>query len=377
MDNSKNNKKHQEKEPVIEVVSNVTNLRDDLIGHYVDDFLKNKKRTSMNTHDNYKVDIEQFFNEHFGKSYRHVTTNELNGPKGEAPAIVEYFNNMANKEDLFGKPYYSNSTINRKQSSIKQLLKYLKMRRVYTWEVGELELINQLPSDTNSIEVIPFDVAMQYAEWFKHNEKTKPLEKYIITKMAIDTGLRATELIDLKWSQFTVEEGVDYVLIKGKGKGGKKWIEKISLEFFKEIEQLKTLPDRAGGVAEGKVFTLKYHTLPNMMNRAKKAFGHEDRNYSFHSFKKTAVTSTYRLTGDFLEAAKKGRHSSLNTTRMYTEEEDYGITGLISLGGDVDAELYKKVEHSTLLEAIEKMNTDFKFILNYKIKQVEKQKEEE
>ena len=64
------------------------------------------------------------------------------------------------------------------------------------------------------------------------------------------------------------------------------------------------------------------------------------------------------------------RYTSLDTTRLYTEIEDYGITGLISLGDSVPKDLYKTVNKETLIKAIELMNKDFTFILNSKISEI-------
>ena len=353
----------REKSPVLEVVTKVKDITNKNIGEAVDSFLNEKKKHNINTYRNYKVDIEHFFKVHFGKSYKDVTFNELNS-KSDIDSMMEYFNFLFELTNTIGERALSNSTINRKQVSVKQLMKWFKMKRVLIEDITDLSYIKQLPKETNNIEMIPFDVALSYAQWFKDNEKDRPLEKYLITRLAIDTGLRAIELVKLKWSQFTVDNNV--VIMRGVGKGNKKWIEKISLEFYHELEQLKSNKNNDN------LFTIKYHTIPSMMNRAKKSFGHEGKNYSFHSFKKTSVNMAYRLTGDILEAQRKGRHSSLDTTRIYTEAEDYGITGLISLGDDIPIDLYKTVDKDLLLEALEKMNSDFLYILNSKIQEMGK-----
>ncbi|MFJ7982317.1 tyrosine-type recombinase/integrase [Lysinibacillus xylanilyticus] len=345
--------------------NNVAEFKNFSIGHIVDEFLELKKSKSNNTYINYRSDIEYFFNHHFGKTYREVFYNEMNGEKGDLEALRVFFIGLSKEIDLSGKRKFSNGTVNRRQSSIKQLLKYMKARKVYIHDVGELgEILEQLPKDTNSIEYIPFERALEYAQWFKVKEEDRPIEKFLITMLAIDTGLRATELIELKWSQFTIDNNI--VTMRGVGKGNKPWIEKISLDFYESLLQLKEINPNNGG----KLFTLKYHSLPNMMKRARIALGDSERNYSFHSFKKCAVTNSYKVTGDILEAQRKGRHASLDTTRLYTEMEDYGITGLISLGGEIPTDLFKEVDHETLLKALKTMNKDFLYILNFKIEEL-------
>lgn len=342
----------------------VVELHDRNLETSIVQFLKQKKQRNKNTYKNYCNDIEQFFKIVFDKHYKYVTHNEFNSEATSLDGIMKYYDHLYELKNDNGERLYANSTINRKQASVKSLLKFLKIKKVYHNDLSELELISNLPKETKSIEVVSFETAMQYAEWFRANERFKREEKYLIVKLAIDSGLRASELLVLKWSQFTIEEGS--VLMSGYGKGNKKWIERISIPFFKELETLKSDSEQ--------VFSLTYSDLSKMMLRAKKALGHEDRAISFHSFKKCAVSSVYKLTGDILEAQRKGRHESLDTTRIYLENEDYGISGIVSLGDEVDHDLYKRVDKRTLVKAMGMMNKDFLFILNSKIKELQNQK---
>lgn len=342
--------------------SNVVELKDNRIEKAIKQFLIQKEQRNLNTHRNYVNDIEHFFKAVFGRKFSFVTVDEFNSSKTDLDGLMGYFDSLFYLKNEDGKRLFSNNTINRKQASIKSMLKFLRVKKVFYQDLSDLELITNLPKDTKNIEVISFDTAMKYAEWVRMNEVNKSVEKYLIIKLAIDSGLRATELLTLKWNQFSLD--TDCVVMNGVGKNNKKWIEKISHEFFNEISVLKG--------ADENVFTISYSNLVAMMNRVKKAFDVGDRAISFHSFKKCAVNSAFRLTGDIQEARRKGRHNDLNTTMIYTEVEDYGITGLVSLGDNIDAELYKKVDSETLIKAIGLMNKDFKFILNYKVNELKK-----
>lgn len=338
----------------------VVELHDRSLLASIEQFLNQKKQLNKNTHRSYLNDIKQFFNIVFEKEYDYITEEEFNGEKTSLDSIFEYFNYLYESEDENGERLYSNGTINRKQSSIKSLLKFLKIKKVYYGDLSELELIRNLPKDTKSIEVLTVERALQYVDWIRGNERFKSEEKCLIIKLAIETGLRASELLSLEWNQF--KEDDSRVLIKGYGKGNKKWVEKMGTDLYNELRALNNEGER--------VFSLSYSDLAKMMLRAKKALGDEKRAITFHSFKKCAVSFVYKVTGDILEAQKKGKHSSLDTTRIYLEEEDYGITGAISLIGKTEPDLYKKVDKKTLTKAIELMNKDFLFILNNKINDV-------
>ena len=342
--------------------NNVVELHEKNLVASIVQFLKQKEQRNKNTYKSYNNDIIHFFKTVFNKEYKFVTEREFNDIV-TLDTLMEYFDELFIEEKPCGcgDRAYSNSTINRKQASIKSLLKFLKVKKLYYSDLSELELITNLPKETKTIEVISFDRAIQYAEWLKKNESNKSNEKYLIVKLAIDTGLRASELLSLEWNQFKVEESS--VLMTGYGKGNKKWIERISIPFYNELKTLKG--------SSKKVFSLTYSDISRMMLRAKQGLGDSDKAISFHSFKKCAVNSVYKLTGDVLEAQRKGRHESLETTRIYLEGENYGITGIISLGDEVSQNLYKEVSHETLLKAMELMNKDFLFILNSKIRELE------
>ena len=321
-------------------------------------FLKEKEKRSVHTAKNYKVDIKHFFLFMFGTEYGNVGIEEFNR-KTDFYSLIHYFNELYDSETDGGERAFSNSTINRKQASIKSLLKDLRIKRVYHHDLSELDSIKNLPKDTRRIEGVSHTRAMAYAEWLGENEKFKAEEKRAIVKLAVDTGFRASELLRLKWNQFAVEE--EHVIIEGYGKGYKRYSDKISLKFYEELKIMLQ------GNRE-LLFTLTYSDLATMMQRVKTALGDEERAISFHSFKKCSVTTAYRLTGDIKEAKRKGRHSNLATTDNYIESEEYGITGLVSLGGEIDSDYYESVSHEELIEAIKSMNNDFIFILNSKLK---------
>ena len=97
--------------------------------------------------------------------------------------------------------------------------------------------------------------------------------------------------------------------------------------------------------------------------------GYEKNEFSCHGFKKLAVSSVYRNSNnDFLSAVKKARHKNPQTTMRYIEAIDYGLTGIISSGGDnVDKELYKKASHEELLSALEDIDNTTIHLINSKL----------
>lgn len=321
-------------------------------------FIDKKSEKSKNTAISYMGDIVQFVKHVYNKDVEHVTQHDWN--RLEEETVVAYFDTLY-KQGTDGKKKYKNTTMNRKISSLKELIRYLKKNKVITGDISYFDTIEKYFDDTESIEAMPLDVAKQYAEHFLKTEKFKAYEKHCICLLAIDTGLRVSELLNLLHSQFVLE--IEYVIIRGRGKGNKKWIKKISYGLYEKLLQI--------GNKDGKVFNLSVKNVKDMMNRAKKELNHENRNYSFHSFKKTAVTFGYRQTGDIMEAKRIANHSDLKTTQIYLEEEDYGMSGAISLGETINHNLYKLVDHMTLLEGLEHLRKDSLFLLNIALTKIQ------
>lgn len=350
-----------------EVENMVVSKIRETIGESVDQFLSKVEKRNANTLSAYKGDIEQFFSLIFNKEYKYVTVEELNEML-DINGLMSAFEKIYNLTKPDGSKLYKNNTINRKQSCIKEVLDFLRFKKQYEHNAMDVsKAVESLPKDTDSIEYISFHRALEYAQCLLEEEKYKADEKYYAALLAIDTGKRATEIVSMKWSDFTVDEG--FVVIRGVGKGNKKWNEKISIEFYNNIRE-KLFKD---GVNE--LFTVKYIDLARAMSRVKVKLGDSERNISFHSFRKCAITAAFRVTGDVLEAQRKGNHSDINTTvGTYLESENYGITGMISLAGGIDEDLYKNASKEDLIKAIEEMNKDFKFLLNHKINELNKNK---
>lgn len=330
--------------------SNVKPLQSDL-GRMIEQFLAELKKKSKRTEISYRGDINRFLKTVFQKTISTITFMEIE--KTDFDLLTDYFNN-----EFEG---MSNNTKNRHLRSIKSLMRHLKARN-QELDISYLDLISSFTNDAQRIERMPREVVFEYIEE-AGKERFNGKAKQLLIMLAVDTALRIEDYLEMEWNQFSPQE--DGVVLTGYGKGGKRWIEKISFNVYDEVLKLKEEQEEG----EKRVFSpLSEKNVYDMMTRIKKNLGYDDRRYSFHSLKKTGVTFAYRLTGDILEAKKKGKHSNLETTQIYLEEVDYGITGMFSLGEN-DNDLYTKVSHEELLKALEGMNKDMLFLLNVKLQE--------
>lgn len=319
------------------------------VGKAIEDFLHEAIKQSTDTEKAYRGDIKRFLHDVYDKSINTITADELE--LLDYDSFKSFLNSFYNVQ--------SNSLINRYASCIKSMYRHLNSTKAIKSDMSFFELIKTLPNNAKSYDSIPMEAAFQYME-AALKEKNKGLEKKLIIKTAIETGLRDSELRELEWSQFKPDG--EKVYIKGFGKGNVKYIEVISRDFYNELLQLKVDGQKT-------VFTLTKKSITDMMIRLRKQLQHEDRNYTFHSFKKTAVTNTYKFTGSITDAQKKGKHKHLTTTQIYLEEEEAKMTGYFSLEGKIDHNLYKNVPHEVLIQALQGMSKELLFNLNLKLQE--------
>ena len=328
-------------------LSNVTQFQTKA-GKAIEDFLQDKLKRSEDTASSYRSDISIFLNEVFDKTINTVTVEELE--------ILDYdsFNGFLNS--LHGKK--ANGTINRRSSSVESLYKHLNKTKVIRTDLSFFSLIKALPNEVNSYEVMPMEVVEEYLEAVRY-EKHNPVEKKWAIILAVELGLRDSEVRELEWSQFKPDG--DRVYVTGYGKGKKKYTEVISRNLYNNmVAEL-----RVDG--QKQLFTITKKNITDMMIRLRKVLKHEDRNYTFHSFKKTSVNNTFNITGNILDAQSKGKHSKLETTQIYLKEAETKMTGYFSLSDDLNHNLYKEVEHKTLLDTLNHMPKELLFLLNMKL----------
>ena len=273
----------------------------------------------------------------------------------QVPDFINYdsvssFRNKERRKKL------SAGTINRRLSAIKEFAKHLKFRGV-DLDITFFDGIKPLKGEPVSYEVISITEALQIAEWVKENEPINSKMKYYYIILAIDTGIRAEALSQLTPKNFV--ELDDTVIIRGVDKGQKRFNKHISKDLFQEIKD--NLAEWGGGNQPLFPFTAKNRA--DIMKRALKGLGWENRNITFHSFKKVAVNGAFEATGDIRIAMTVGAHSSIATTQRYLANEGEDFLGAISNGNlkamkNLDYNDFSKEE---LIRAVEEMSKNFQY----------------
>ncbi|MGG0667762.1 tyrosine-type recombinase/integrase [Lederbergia citrisecunda] len=338
---------------VSQMNSNVTKFQTKC-GKVIEMYLADKKDKSANTESSYRSRIEHFLKHMFDKTIDTITSEELE--------LLDYESFLQYVRSFRGK---KNTTINNHISAIKSLYIRLKRDKAIEIEIDFLDHIEQQNDDGEEIEAMPIDVFYEFVEGARHETHNAKV-KVELLRLAADQGLRLEANLSLTWRDFIKRD--DGVEIRGFDKGNKKFTKVISHEMYEDLRKL-----RGDKPSNSKVFApLSAKNVSDMMIRLRKKLGYEERDYSFHSLRKTAITFEHRFNGgNTLETQRFSGHSNLDTLQTYVDGLERGVRGMLSLG-NADKDAYRKIQHGNLLEIIESLSSDVKHLINAKIQQESK-----
>lgn len=318
---------------------------------------KSSKRKSMDTKNAYTKDIKDFFAIIRNKEITELTLSDMNITFDD---LEDFITNM--RESCA----YSNSTISRKISAVKSLLKYLHSKKIdnkrIVSEIDYLDGIKGMPDESERHGILTVEEVREMSN-LALQEREKGEIKSLFFLLGLDTALRKEELLSLKWSDFNI--GENHVIIKGLGKGNIKFRKEISIKFYNTLSTLNKGQEKVFDIT-GEGIRLSFDRI-----RAKMNFP-EQRNIVIHSIRKAAINHFYQTTKDAFATMRFANHKNFNTTTRYIQEESYGALGAVSLTDDLDMEKYKKISHNDLLQAIGELDSSFLIRLNKKLDELSK-----
>lgn len=321
----------------------------------IERFLKIIARESEHTAVNYEGDIRRFFMKVRDKKIEQINKDDL---KFSYDEMEDYYTYLIDELGLAA------STANRYFTSVRQVLIYLS-RKGYIDNISFLN-IDMTSDNAKSHGILTFDEVEEMTEFaLRQGKEETGLIKYYLIKFSVDTCARVSECLNLKWSNFIIEE--DLVRINTIGKGNKEFKPTISKNFYNELLKIKT--------NSVYVFNIHRNTINNMMRDLRHDMKiPESRNIVFHSFRKTGVDRVYKETRDLVQAMKAANHSSTKVTELYIDtDEDYGIMGYYSSKDGVDEKLFSKVSHNDLVNAIESLDKGQQMHINLRLQKLLKE----
>lgn len=311
-------------------------------------FINDRGANSDNTKKAYETDIRQFFQMMRQKEVEHLK---------EADLIFQHKDILRYKEEL-SNLYNSNTTVNRKLSTIKNLFEFLKIDhqgiRTEVFQVGRLK------EKVNSYGVLSLDEAQKMIEVAK--ELPSGTEKSLIIELATFTSIRLTALLSLTWKNIKNVDGFWIVSVYDKGE---KLDEKpISNDLYTRLLVLKT--------DSYKIFTLTDKTCQRAIKQLCEKIGinDEERNITFHSLKKVGVNWIIDATGDITKGAQQGNHSNIQTTFKHyrSKRKDFGSMAGILMSNQVDLSPLEDMNKEELIQLIQSSSLSTKFDIAKRIK---------
>jgi integrase len=338
------------------VVTPLNKLSDLVVG-----FLKLKGNSSKNTARTYKNGIQTFYN----KPIQFLTVEDIRNTNLET---FEYF-----IQEMTESNKYNNKTIRLKMTAVKELIKYISWHKGGTEITGDInylngvtELAKTLPEKDNHRGNIDEREVKNMAKWALVNERERPDVKSCLISFALDTSSRIGSCLSLKWDDFGEVDKAGEVPVHFIGKGNKDTYKKIEKELYDKILVLKNK------YHSDLVFPISDSAVHEMIARWRKDNNiPESKNIKFHSIRGAGARFAYKLGGNDPMAAKQVLdHSNVNTTfKYYVKSEEIHATGAVSMSCGLDQDLYKKVDHNLLLQAIEKV-PGYELMLNLKLNEM-------
>jgi integrase len=327
----------------------VIRLYDNRLYDDIQIFLREMEVESEHTRKAYETDIRQFFRLIKGKELEHLTLDDLQLRKND----VEQFKQILLDEG------YARASINRKMSALRSLLENLKANK---WDIDTdfFVKVKWLKTFGNRRGVLEIHEVKEMARLALETEREKKEIKYYLILFALDTCMRKNALLNLRWSDFEVHG--DEVIINYIDKGNKEFNKEIARWFYDELLTIKQ--DN-----EERVFPISDQSIDDMMKRLRTIMNiPANRKITFHSIRAAGITFAYRVTnGDIIAAKEVAGHSNIQTTDRYIKRRNYGAVGAVSYTGNLDEELYTKVAHEQLLEAIKNCPKDVQLMVNIQL----------
>jgi integrase len=320
------------------------------------------EKTKNATQIAYETDIRLFFHlirsKSKGAELEYLSLDDISITQDD---FEEYIDALYNLKDVKGENKYVIKTINKKVAALKSFIRYMKKKKVIDTDISYLELIKGEKERDVHYGVFTYDEVMKLSE-LALEERNKGLQKKMLILFDFKTGLRISEILNLKWSDFYLKNDND-VVVKGIGKGNKEFEIKITRELYDDLQVLN--------LGQQNVFDISARRVGDMIERlTDKMELPKSRKLVFHSIRKAFGTLVWESSGDIEIARRALRHSDCKTTQIYLGTGAYEMNDAICSIEKIEENLFMNVSHEELVEAISSCSNNIKLILNMKLQEL-------
>lgn len=270
-----------------------------------------------NTKRAYLADIRAFFEI---KDFSELTTNMV--AKITVSKVNKYFQNLSDEG-------YSPATINRKLQALSKFYKYMSRREVgiidynpFSSDEGAMRFKAKNYSNTRSLTD---DEVRSIMETLGKDKSILGIRNKIIVLILATTGLRRSEIAEMRVGQITTMDGQAIIEVVGKGnkerfvviaKGIKDLIDTyLGLRGLSYQDKQKALfvshsQNKLAGMITAQTI---YNTIKEVAGKA----GLEAGSISPHCFRHTYVTKSLDMGCPLEDVQDRVGHSDISTTRRY------------------------------------------------------------
>lgn len=257
--------------------------------------------------------VERF---RFNLKLKGFSENTIAGYMNDLKGFAEFFSdkplneqNLLKYRDELAKKNFTTSTFNRKLSSIRAFLKFLNRS-------GLLEIDYSLLRNKRNKRKAPNYIAKDTIEKAMTNDRDG-----LIIRMMYATGLRISELVNLKVSDILFDGG--FVRIKGKGNK-----ERFVPIDRKTLEAIKKYVGTRGFSYKGYLFLSnrkKPFTRQGMWKVVKRKFRKLGLDVKPHMLRHMFATHMLENGANIRAVQEMLGHESVTTTQIYTEITDNSL----------------------------------------------------
>jgi integrase len=288
-----------------------------------------------NTRIAYEKDIRDFFKIMKNKDVEHVTEEDFKIKLSD----IERFRLILKDNG------YANTTINRRITAIRKLLKYLKANDYDFIKNDFFSEMDDLPENPESAGTLTYDEACQMAE-LALTERQQGRIKRLVILSAMKTSIRLEALVGIKWSDIHKKD--DIYIINTIDKGNVHVKRPITKKFYNELLSIKT-------EGSDRVFNIYADTMQITIRRLCEKMGiPKERNITFHSLRAVGINFILDTTGDVRAAMRQSGHKSMDVFyKHYVDKsEDYSQMAGILMELNLDVSMFQNYSKEELVQVL-------------------------
>lgn len=344
-------------------MGNVVKLDNSEVYNDILTYLDDVSHGSNNTYIRYRSTIDTFFKWHSDTSVEFLNRHHINS--------IDYNRMKQFRSYLINDRKNANSTVNNTMSILYSLfrelqkVRYTNGERKYNISVDELQLRRLDQSDERSYGDVEWEEVDEMIELVKSMPPRKmPDVKAALIHIARVTGIRLSGLLNLRYKDLRREYGYWVLHHSMKGKKHEQAIKDSDAEMLLNLRKNKS-NDRE------RIFKISKKTVERMMNEIIRELNiDENRNISFHSFRRLYGGEVYAATGNNITLTQHYLgHSNTETTRRYIQRKQ-NVQGspALFIGENLDSDvvnnldendwqnIFNELSRSARYEIINKMN---------------------